>query len=78
MGAYDGKTTNFYSNKVGKTGLVIALEPDKDNYHLLVQRVEKNKLSNVRPLLMAIGKNSGSRLLTGGISSILRPMLMSV
>jgi len=63
LGAYDGETTSFYSNMVGKTGLVIALEPDKDNYHRLEQRIKQNKLSNVRPFLMAIGNKSGKTYL---------------
>ena len=59
LGAYIGETVAFYSKAVGKTGLVIALEPDKDNYHRLEQMIKKRKLSNVVPLLMAIGKNTG-------------------
>lgn len=63
LGAYDGAITSFYAHEVGKTGLVIALEPDEDNYRRLEQRVKENKLSNVRPILMAIGKKTGKTYL---------------
>lgn len=58
LGAKHGKATIIFSKKVGKTGLVVSLEPIIENYRILIQTVIKRKLTNVIPLLTAIGNET--------------------
>ena len=47
IGAYVGDHTLVASTSVGKNGLVIAFEPDPNNYSLLVRNIRTNRISNV-------------------------------
>ena len=49
-GAHIGNCTTLFSRIVGKTGLVISLEPIKDSYILLNERIKRLKLVNVLTL----------------------------
>lgn len=61
LGACVGWATLFFSKKVGKSGLVIAVEPMIENYKVLINVIIKNKLTNVIPLLTAVGKDTSRR-----------------
>ena len=47
MGAYMGYYTMYLSQKVGKAGKVIAIEPMMDNLSYLKKNIEKNNIHNV-------------------------------
>ncbi|MEM3406001.1 MAG: FkbM family methyltransferase [Candidatus Pacearchaeota archaeon] len=47
-GAYIGLFTLYASKKVGKNGLVIAYEPDPENYKNLLENIKLNKCKNVK------------------------------
>lgn len=47
MGAYMGHYTIYLSEKVGKNGKVIAIEPMPDNLNILRKNIAENKLDNV-------------------------------
>lgn len=59
LGAFLGEATIFFSRKVGNAGVVIALEPEIWNFRRLTDKLIHYKLSNVVPILMAIGKETG-------------------
>ena len=42
-----------------KKGHVIAVEPHPDTYNLLIENIEKNKLSNIKSFNLAIGEKNG-------------------
>lgn len=46
-GAYIGEFTIYAAKIVGPTGKVIAFEPDKKNYKLLIENISLNKLDNI-------------------------------
>lgn len=66
LGAFIGEATFFFSQKVGKAGVVIALEPEIWNFRRLMDKLIHYKLSNVVPLFMAIGKETGRTYLNLG------------
>ncbi len=56
LGASTGDFCIVASKKVGANGVVIAMEPDPDNYQLLKFNIEKNKCQNIIPLNIGVGK----------------------
>jgi FkbM family methyltransferase len=56
IGACTGDFCIIASNKVGPTGAVIALEPDRENFELLKFNIKRNKCENVRALNIGVGK----------------------
>ncbi len=66
LGAYEGEATLFFAQKVGKTGAVIAVEPEIWNFRRLMDKITYYKLANVIPLLIAIGKETGKMQLNLG------------
>jgi len=66
LGAFHGEATIFFSRKVGKTGVVVALEPEIWNFRRLMEKVLHYQLGNVVPLLMAIGRETGKTVLNLG------------
>jgi FkbM family methyltransferase len=56
LGASSGDFCIIASRKVGPNGLVIALEPDSDNYELLKFNVKKNKCQNVIAVNIGVGR----------------------
>jgi FkbM family methyltransferase len=56
LGACTGDFCIIASKKVGPNGVVIALEPDSDNYELLKFNVKKNKCHNVIVVNIGVGK----------------------
>lgn len=59
VGAHVGIFTVKMSKKL-KSGYVIAIEPDKTNYKLLVNNIEINKLKNVIPINAALSTINGT------------------
>ncbi len=59
LGAFHGEATFFFAQKVGKNGVVVALEPEIWNFRRLMEKILHYKLNNVIPLLMAIGRETG-------------------
>ena len=59
LGASTGDFCIIASKKVGANGIVIALEPDADNYELLKYNIQRNKCQNVIPLNIGVGNEDG-------------------
>lgn len=58
-GAHIGKYTIMISRRLGGRGKVIAIEPDKDNYKVLLRNIELNNCKNVIPLNIGLWKEKG-------------------
>jgi len=58
-GANMGLYSLFASKKVGKTGLVIAIEPSKREFDRLESNVEANRMKNVRMIHAALSNSKG-------------------
>ncbi len=54
-GAYLGSFTLYAAKRVGKTGKVIAFEPDPNNFKILESIIEKSGLQNVILIEKALG-----------------------
>jgi hypothetical protein len=54
VGANIGYFTIYASRKVGKDGLVIALEPMDEAYNCLMKNIMLNHLNNVKPFKLAL------------------------
>ena len=54
IGAHIGRYTITSSKQVGKTGKVVAIEADPDNFQLLKRNIVLNNLTNVLPLNYAV------------------------
>ncbi|MFN4133678.1 MAG: FkbM family methyltransferase, partial [Candidatus Hadarchaeales archaeon] len=68
IGAYVGYYTLLASRKVGKSGVVIAVEPDKKNFKMLL--FNTRKLQNVIPVNAAVySKNTLLSLLGEGATT---------
>jgi FkbM family methyltransferase len=53
-----GESMLYYSNCVGEEGVVIAVEPEINNYKWLLKIILEYQLSNVIPIFLAIGSKS--------------------
>jgi len=63
IGANIGKYTIKVARRIGKQGKVLAIEPEKKNFELLLQNIKLNNLKNVIPLKLAcLDKNTKSKL----------------
>jgi FkbM family methyltransferase len=69
VGAHVGKYTLRAAVSVGNEGKVIAVEPDKDNFDVLVRNIALNGLSNCVPLNLAAYSSDGEVLLFKGADS---------
>ena len=63
IGANIGLYALWASRFVGPTGQVIALEPDPDNYALLIRNVAINRAHNIEALNQAASNSSGPAVL---------------
>ncbi|MEK7523239.1 MAG: FkbM family methyltransferase [Patescibacteria group bacterium] len=54
-GAYLGSFTLYVAKRVGKTGKVIAFEPDPNNFKILESIIEKSGLQNIILIKKALG-----------------------
>jgi len=59
VGAYIGFFTMKMARLVKPSGQVISIEPDPENYKLLVRNIKLNHLTNVVPLRMALVDKEG-------------------
>jgi FkbM family methyltransferase len=59
VGAYIGRHTLIASKRVGKSGKVIAIEPDPKNFEILKHNVQANQLTNVVLLSVAASNREG-------------------
>ena len=59
IGAHVGMFTVKAARKVGNSGLVIAIEPEKENLKLLEKNVKSLKLENVKIIPKAVGAFKG-------------------
>lgn len=72
LGANVGDFTIKASKLVGKTGFVIALEPDQSSINILKKNIELNQAMNVTVINAAVSDREGEALLLGhGNSAIL-------
>ena len=60
LGSYSGLTTIAFSQAVGRTGKVIALEPDDTNYSCLIKNIEQLDVANVYCLNAAVWNSTGT------------------
>jgi len=58
IGANIGFYTLFFTNLVGKTGKVIAFEPEPENFSILKKNIETNSLENVTLFQKAVGSRN--------------------
>jgi len=72
VGAYIGKYTLKAARAVGEEGLVITIEPDPDNYRILLENIKANfrKAKNIIALNIAAWKEDGEIELYRKASSI--------
>lgn len=59
IGANIGVHTVWLSRKVGPSGVVLAVEPERTNFTILNLNKRINNLSNVIPIMLALGADSG-------------------
>lgn len=63
IGANIGYYTVLFADKVGKTGKVIAIEPDPINFEILQKNIKENKLRNVVAVQAAVGSENKKMIL---------------
>jgi FkbM family methyltransferase len=59
VGANIGVHTVWLSRRVGPSGVVLAVEPERTNFTILNLNKRINNLSNVIPVMLALGADSG-------------------
>ena len=62
IGAHLGLYTLAAANSVGREGMVVAFEPDDENFHLLQRNVRLNGFENVKLVKAALGKEECEKL----------------
>lgn len=75
MGAHIGNDVLHYARKVGKTGLIVAVEPMCKNYVKLLRTIHMNRLNNVFPVMKAVSDRSQVGYIYVGTSSINHSMI---
>jgi len=72
IGACVGDTALWFSKAVGPQGKVYAFEPEPSNFEKLKANLERNNVTNVIPLQLALSENEGEMQIAsgGGISVI--------
>jgi len=69
-GAYVGDTALWFCKAVGPQGKVYAFEPEPRNFAKLKANLERNKVTNVIPLQLALSETEGGmQVASGGNSS---------
>jgi len=69
IGAYVGDTALWFSKAVGPQGKVFAFEPEPRNFEKLKANLERNKVTNVIPLQLALSENEGEMRVSSGAGS---------
>jgi len=64
LGAGIGDFSVLASHRVGPSGKVIALEPDKDDYELLLSNIKANNCKNIIALNIGVADAQGSRTIS--------------
>lgn len=72
IGAYVGDTALWFSKTVGSQGEVYAFEPEPNNFAKLKTNIERNNITNVIPLQMALSETEGRTQIVGrgGVTAI--------
>lgn len=70
VGAHIGLYTLIAARKVGKNGMVVAFEPDTENFRLLSRNVQINKFTNVRLFRVALGREDSEKVLYMGVNPV--------
>jgi FkbM family methyltransferase len=65
IGAFAGDATYFFSKRVGGTGRVLAVEPDRLNAEALLRNVQDHHLANVQVASCAVWDTDGEALFDG-------------
>lgn len=66
IGAYVGDTALWFSKAVGPKGKVYAFEPEPSNFEKLKAHLERNKVTNIIPLQLALSENEGEMHVSSG------------
>jgi len=69
IGAYVGDTALWFSKAVGPQGKVYAFEPEPSNFAKLKANLERNNVTNVIPLQLALSENEGEMRVSSGAGS---------
>jgi len=69
IGAYVGDTALWFSKAVGPQGKVYAFEPEPGNFEKLKANLERNNVTNVIPLQLALSENEGEMQVASAGSS---------
>ncbi len=68
-GAYYGETAFWFLKYIGSDGKVYAFEPSDSNFRSLKENVENNKVKNIEPIKMGLGRQEGGTFLFNAESS---------
>ena len=66
IGSCVGDTVLYFSRKVGKSGAVVAMEPEINNYSTMCKLFFKYNCSNVIPIFAGIARETGKTYLNVG------------
>ena len=69
IGAYVGDTALWFSKAVGPQGKVYAFEPEPRNFEKLKANLERNNVTNVIPLQLAVSETKGEMQVASGAGS---------
>lgn len=61
IGAHTGAYSMFFSRQVGPRGTVVAFEPNPGTFRRLRRNLDINRIVNVRPLALALGRETAQR-----------------
>lgn len=61
VGAFTGAYSLYFSRRVGTSGQVVAFEPQSQSFARLTRNLRDNCITNVLPLRVALGAESGAR-----------------
>ncbi|MDA8052957.1 MAG: FkbM family methyltransferase [Deltaproteobacteria bacterium] len=68
-GAYYGETAFWFLKYIGSDGKVYAFEPSDSNFRSLKENVENNKVKNIEPIKMGLGREERELFLFNAESS---------
>ncbi|MCL4498465.1 MAG: FkbM family methyltransferase [Deltaproteobacteria bacterium] len=68
-GAYYGETAFWFLKYIGSDGKVYAFEPSDSNFRSLKENVENNKVKNIEPIKMGLGRQEEGTFLFNAESS---------
>jgi len=69
IGAYVGDTALWFSKAVGPQGKVYAFEPEPGNFEKLKANLERNNVTNVIPLQLAVSETEGEMQVSSAAGS---------